>query len=260
AVAVNEWAINPVPCRMILKCLNEVLPSDKGFVVEISAPEGERIAKKTYNPRLGIEGGISIIGTTGVVKPKSQESYKKSLMVELNVACAAGFSTIFIASGYLGERLLTQQFLIPEQQIIKAGDHIGFMIEQCVNKGVGKAMIIGHIGKLAKVAAGLFNTHSQTGDARLETIAAYAAAKGANQDLVKQILDLKLAEAAIDLLGKNGLMPVFDDIAYKVVERSQQFCEKRLELTAIILSLKGEVIGKYPQDILEARTWEKFIS
>ncbi len=252
AVEVGEYAINPVPRQMIIRDVTGILPRERGFVVEISVPEGERIAKQTYNPRLGVEGGISIIGTTGIVKPKSRESYKKSLIVELNVAKAAGYKTIFIASGYLGERLLTGHFGIAEQQIIKVGDHVGFMLEQCLNKGIKKTMVIGHIGKLAKVAAGLFNTHSKTGDARMETIAAYAAANGADRELVRKILNLELAEAAIDLLKKNSITGVFDDIAGRVTERCLQYCRNKLEVAAVILSLKGEVIGKYPKDIFNS--------
>ncbi len=259
-VDVGEWAINPAPRKMIMRDVFEVLPEMGGYVVEISVPEGERIAEQTYNPRLGIEGGISIIGTSGLVKPKSQESYKKSLLVELNVAIAAGYKAIFIASGYLGERLLTENYNVPQQQIIKAGDHIGFMLEECAAKGVAKAMLIGHIGKLSKVAAGLFNTHYKTGDARLETIAAYAALNGAGQGVVKELLGLRLAEAAIDVLKNKGLMAVFDDIAGRAAERAIELCKGSMEVAVAILSLKGEIIGRYPEDIFEGETWEKFIS
>lgn len=260
AVKVGESAINPTPRKMIMRDLRDILPLDKGYTIEISVPKGEEVAQATYNPRLGVVGGISIIGTTGIVKPKSQESYKESLIVELNVAQAAGHKTLFIVSGYLGERLLTGKYNIEPQRIIRTGDHIGFMLKACSKKKFSKVMVMGHIGKLAKVAAGLFNTHSKTGDARMETIAAYAAANGANHELVRKILNLKLAEAAIDLLKENSLMGVFDDIAGRVTERCLQYCQDKLGVAAVILSLKGEIVGKYPKDIFERGTWEKFIS
>lgn len=259
-VDVGEWAINPAPRKMIMRDVSQVLPEKGGYIVEISVPEGERIAEQTYNPRLGIEGGISIIGTSGLVLPKSQESYKKSLLVELNVAIAAGYKAIFIASGYLGERLLIENYNIPRQQIIKVGDHIGFMLEQCAAKGVAKVMLMGHIGKLSKVAAGLFNTHYKTGDARLETIAAYAALNGAGRDVVKELLGLKLAEAAIDVLKNKGFMAAFDDIAGRAAERVIELCKGSMDVTVVLLSLKGEVIGKFPEDIFEEKTWQKFLS
>ena len=261
AVGVGEWAINPIPWKMIMRDVSEILPKEgKGFEVEISVSEGKRIAQQTYNPRLGVEGGISIIGTTGLVKPKSQESYKKSLLAELNVSVATGYKNIFIASGYLGERLLTEKYNISDQQIIKVGDHVGFMLEQCASRGVKKAMLIGHIGKLVKVAAGLFNTHSKTGDARMETIAAYAALNGASQDLIKAILNVTLAEATIDLLKENNLLCTFDTIAKKVTQRCRQLCREKIEIVSVLLSLKGEVVGTHPKDIFKDKAWEKFIS
>ena len=260
AVKIGESAINPTPRKMIMRDLCDILPPDKGYMIEISVPKGEEVAQATYNPRLGVVGGISIIGTTGIVKPKSQESYKKSLMVELDVAQAAGYKTLFIASGYLGERLLTGKYNIEPQRIIKVGDHVGFMLKACLEKKISKIMVIGHIGKLAKVAAGLFNTHSETGDARMETIAAYAAAKGAAKELIAELLGLKLAEASIDLLRKNNLMKVFDDIAERVAQRCAQYCGDKLAVAVAILSLKGEIIGRYPKDIFEGEIWEKFIS
>ena len=262
AVKVGEYAINPTPKKMILRDVSSLLSTTKneGYIVRISIPKGKEIARRTYNPRLGIVDGISIIGTTGVVKPKSQESYKKSLMVELNVATAAGFKTIFIASGYLGERLLTGEYNVSDQQIIKVGDHVGYMLEACLEKGIKKVMVIGHIGKLVKVAAGLFNTHSKTGDARMETIAAYAALNGASQDLVKEILDVTLAEATIDLLKKNNLLCAFDTIAEKATQRCRQLCQGKIEIVSVLLSLKGEVVGAYPENIFKDKEWEKFIS
>ena len=257
---VGEYAINPVPRRMILRDAGKILPADKGFIIEISAPEGEKISKKTYNSRLGIKGGISIIGTTGIVEPKSQEAYKASLSLELNVARANGHKMIFLACGYIGEKLLKGEFNVKEEAIIKIGDYVGFMLNECVEKGISKVVLIGHIGKLAKVAAGLFNTHSKFGDARLETIAAYAASCGAEQKIVNEILKLKLAEAAIEILRQNNLMSAFNKIAKRVVERANEHCGGKLELACILLSLNGEIIGAEPEDITGKDKWEKFIS
>jgi cobalt-precorrin-5B (C1)-methyltransferase len=260
AVPPGEYAINPVPRQMILRDVSRILSPDEGFVVEISVPEGEEIAKKTYNPRLGIEGGISIIGTTGIVEPKSQEAYKTSLSLELNIAKANGYKVIFLTSGYLGEKLLKSRFKIKEEAIIKIGDYVDFMLKECIQKSISKVVLIGHIGKLAKVAAGLFNTHSKFGDARLETIAAYAASCGAESELVNKILKLKLAEEAIEILKENNLMMTFDKIAKRVVERANEYCKDRLKLACIMLSLKGEIIGSWPKDITGKYKWERFIS
>lgn len=260
AVPVGEYAINPVPRRMILRDVSRILPVDKGFIIEISVPKGDQIAKKTYNPRLGIKGGISILGTTGIVEPKSQDAYKTALSLQLNVAKAGGHKVIFLASGYIGEELLKSRFKIKKEAIIKIGDYVGFMLKQCVEKCVPRVVLIGHIGKLAKVAAGLFNTHSKFGDARLETIAAYAASYGANSEIVNKILKASLAEEAVEILKENNLMSALHRIAKRVVERANEYCEGKLELACILLSLKGEIIGEEPEDITRDEKWEKFIS
>ncbi len=252
AVPVGEYAINPVPRQIILRDVRSILPVDKeGFIVEITVPEGEKIARKTYNPRLGIKDGISIIGTTGIVEPKSQEAYKASLSLELNVAKANGHKTIFLVSGYIGEKLLKKQD-IKESAIIKIGDYVGFMLEQCVEKDISKVVLVGHIGKLAKVAAGLFNTHSKFGDARLETIAAHAGSCGAASEIVCEILKLRSAEESIEVLRKNNLMLTFNKIAGRVVERANEYSSGKLKLVCVILSLSGEIIGAEPENLGES--------
>jgi cobalt-precorrin-5B (C1)-methyltransferase len=259
AVPVGEYAINPVPRQMILRDVSRILPQEEGFVVEISAPGGKEIAKRTFNPRLGVKGGISIIGTTGIVEPKSQDAYKASLSLELNVAKAGGHKTIFLASGYLGEKLLKDRFGVEESAIVKVGDYIGFMLGECVEKNISQVILIGHIGKLAKVAAGLFNTHSKFGDARLETIAAYAGSCGAASEIIREILGLRLAEESVEILRKNNLMLTFNKIAERVVERANEYCSGKLRLACIILSLKGEILVAEPEDIAKEDKWEKFI-
>ncbi|MEW5691702.1 MAG: cobalt-precorrin-5B (C(1))-methyltransferase CbiD [Candidatus Hydrogenedentota bacterium] len=252
AVPPGEYAINPVPRKMILRNVSEILPIKKqGFVVEISVPEGEEIARKTYNPRLGIKGGISIIGTTGIVEPNSIDAYKASLSLELNIAKANGNKVINLCSGYIGERVLRERFKVSKKSIIKIGDHVGFMLEECVRKHISNVVLVGHIGKLVKVAAGMFNTHSKFGDARLETLAAFAASCGAKRELVNKILNMKLAEETVEVLKKNKLEVTFERIAERVVQRSEELCGGKLKIACILLSLKGEILGTAPKDLLE---------
>jgi len=203
-VAVGEAAVNPVPRRMIFRDVGKVLNTDRGYNIEISVPEGQKTALKTYNPRLGIVGGISIIGTRGRVIPKSLKAFKESLIVSLKAAKAQKIPTVFLASGYIGERVLKDIYQQDEKGILTMGDHLGFMLDECCTQKIKKIVIIGHVGKIAKLAAGLFNTHCSYGDARLETLAAHAALQGANQETVKELLELKLAEAAIDILKEKS--------------------------------------------------------
>lgn len=260
AIPVGESAINPVPRKMITREVLPYIPADRGLEVIVSVPEGKELAKKTWNFRLGIIGGISIIGTTGIVEPKSIAAYQASISLCLDVALASGHRVVFITPGYVGERALREKLSVPEEAVVKIGDYIGYALDQCVKKKVQRVLLIGHIGKLAKVAAGLFNTHSKFGDARLETVAAYAAASGANSIVVKEILKLKLAEASIEILRKNNLMKTFPMIAGRVIERSREYTKSKLEIACILLSLKGDILASEPEKLTEKEKWKKFIS
>lgn len=257
AVACGEPAINPVPRQMIVRDVGDIFSEGEGFCVEISAAGGNEIAEKTYNPRLGIRGGISIIGTRGTVVPKSQEAYKATICLAIGVASGRRSSGICLVAGNIGERLLREKYLIPDENIVMVGDYVGFSLEQCLKKGISNVIYVGHIGKAVKVAAGLFNTHYSFGDARLETIAAYAAAQGGKGELINRILKLKLAEASIELLKNNGLMPVFDRIAKVASGRLQEMCAKKINIEILILSLSGEVIGSYPK-VKANKIWQKY--
>lgn len=244
AIPPGDWAINPVPRRMIARDVGQYLPPHLKAEVTIVVPEGEKLAQRTYNPRLGIVGGISILGTSGIVEPRSVEAYKTSLSLEIKVAQATGHEKLSICSGHLGEALSRNVLGFPREAIILVGDHVGFALEECRRWGITEALLIGHIGKLSKVAAGLMNTHYQFGDARLETIAACAAVCGASTELVASILAQNSAEAASEVLRQASLSSVFDEIARRVVWRASLLVGPSLRLGCYILNLKGEVLGR----------------
>ena len=258
AVAPGEWAINPVPKKMIVRDLKAILPEGEGFCLEISVPEGEAIAKRTYNPRLGIEGGISIIGRRGTVIPKSETAYKDTIKLLLNVASQRGQSAICLAAGSIAEETLKKRLSIKDEYIVTIADHLGFALQNCLAQNIIDIVYIGHIGKVAKVAAGLFNTHCSYGDARLETIAAHAAALGAKQKLISKLMELKLAEASIDLLKDNGLICVFERIAEAAAKRLQTKFNNKMNIAVVALGLSGEVIGSYPTEINKKQIWQKY--
>jgi cobalt-precorrin-5B (C1)-methyltransferase len=215
--------------------------------VTISVKDGAKLAKQTFNPRLGIINGISILGTTGIVEPKSIDAYKVSLAMQLDIAKACGLRKIALVPGYLGAEFCKEKLKFLDDEIIKMGDYVGFMLEMCIKKEIKEVILIGHISKLSKVAAGIFNTHYKFGDARMETISAYAGMCGANKDIIKQLLNLTTAEASIDILRKHDLLITFDEIAKKVVQRVREFVQDKIKINCIILSLNKEVIGRYPK-------------
>ncbi|MEK7868505.1 MAG: cobalt-precorrin-5B (C(1))-methyltransferase CbiD [Candidatus Omnitrophota bacterium] len=247
AVSVGEYAINPVPRQMIIKEVTRCLSKDKGIEVIISVPEGKEMAKHTFNPRLGIVGGISIIGTTGIVEPKSTDAYKMSLSLQLDVLKAAGYKKATLVLGYVGEKFCKEVLGLKQDSIVKIGDHIGFMLSLCAKKNIKRVLLIGYIGKLVKVANGQFDTNIRFGDNRIKTIGHYAKLCGAKKEIIEEISAQISAEAAVDILTKHNLTQTFDMIAKKTVDTINKFVNNRLSVSCILLSLHGRVLSAYPK-------------
>jgi cobalt-precorrin-5B (C1)-methyltransferase len=240
----GESAINPVPRKMIKAGIKEVLPPGKGVEVRISAPEGEKVAKKTQNSKLGIVGGVSILGTTGVVRPLSMSAYKRSLLPQIDVALAQNYERIFLVPGNIGEKLAKRLFNVPDDAIVQTGDFMGYMLEKAVEKGAKEIVIFGHPGKLVKLAAGIFNTHHKMGDARMEVIAAYAGVLGADTELIQAIMQSNTTEETIKFLEQADLrQQTFDKIAEKVCIRSLERVENKAKINVIIVSMDGKILG-----------------
>lgn len=244
-VPVGEPAINPVPRMMIENALREVLPPGKGVEVSFEVPGGREVAEKTFNPKLGIVGGISILGTTGIVKPYSLEAYRRSIVPQIDVALASGYKCVFLVPGNIGAKFAKQIFNVPEDTIVQTGDFIGYMLRKAVEKGVKNIVLLGHAGKLVKLAAGIFNTHHKVADARMEVLAAYAGAAGAKPQIIDKILHSNTAEEAIALLKEEKLAkPTFDLIAERIRLRCTEKVESKAEISVVIISLDGEILGK----------------
>lgn len=177
SIPPGEPAINPGPRKMMTKVVRELLPEGYGCDITISIPKGVELAKKTLNPILGIEGGISVIGTTGVVRPMSEEGFKNSLTPQISVAKANGFDDIIFVPGKIGENIASKLNL-PAKAMVQTSNFIGHMLEFTADEGIKSVLLFGHLGKLVKVAGGIFYTHSKIADARLEILASYAALLG----------------------------------------------------------------------------------
>ncbi len=243
-VPVGEAAINPTPRMMIERAVKEVLPQGKGVEVMIEVPRGAEIADKTWNPKLGIVGGISILGTTGIVKPYSMRAYKRSMTSQIDVALACGHRRLFLVPGNIGARIARDLLRAPEEAIVQTGDFVGYMLQKCVEKGVKDVVLIGHAGKLVKVAAGIFNTHHKIADARMEVIAAYAASVGASPSLVERILRCNTTEEAVAILEEGGIAK---QTFTRIAERARQLCIERVkgkaEVSVVIVSRNGKILG-----------------
>ncbi len=245
SVAVGESAINPVPRQMILKEVKKVVPSNNGIKIEIYAPQGVELAKKTFNPKLGIVGGISIIGTTGIVEPMSEEALKESLAIELSMLKAQGVKRVIFSPGNYG-RDFGITIHIREDILVKTSNFIGFMIDKAVEYEFEEVLWVGHIGKMIKVASGIFDTHSKTADGRMEALAAYCALQGCSQKLVESIMNSITTEEAIDYILSNNMESVFTFIAERISERCEDRARESLKVGTVIFSLKHGLLAVCP--------------
>ena len=242
SVAVGKSAINPVPLEMISAAVSEILPPGKGVHIVISAPEGEKIARKTLNARLGIIAGISILGTSGLVRPMSQEAYLNSLIPQIDQAVALGYKNVILTPGGIGARMAKQSG-INEEAVVQTSNFIGPMLEACTRRDVKGIILFGHIGKLIKVAAGIFNTHSKVADARNEILAAHAALCGAPVELIEKIMALNTMDASPALLREYQLEPVFGSIARSTSSRCQQLVGEAITIGTVLYTLDGTILA-----------------
>ena len=202
----GEAAINSVPRSMIRQELADVAEAysyDGGFEVVISVPGGEEIASRTFNPRLGIEGGISIIGTSGVVEPMSEQAILDTIKVELRQKKAEGCSIAFVSPGNYGLDFMREEYGIDLDCSVKCSNFIGLTVDMVRELGFSGMLLAGHAGKLVKVTGGIMNTHSREADCRMELVASAAAREGAPSELIRRILDSLTTEEAFVKLRES---------------------------------------------------------
>ena len=205
---VGAAAINSVPRKMIEENVREVcmlVGYDGGIDVTISAPEGEALAKKTFNPRLGIEGGISILGTTGIVEPMSEQALLDTIRVELRQRRENGADYILLAPGNYGADYIRDFIGLDPKTAVLTSNFIGDSLEFCKEFGFHGALLIGHIGKFVKLAGGMWNTHSKFGDCRMELLAAHAASLGLRPEKVSELLACVMCDDALRILLEEQL-------------------------------------------------------
>ena len=206
---VGEAAINPVPRTMILSAVRETAEKYqyKGKLkVIISVPGGEETARRTFNPRLGILGGISILGTSGIVEPMSEAALIESIRVEMAQKAAEGMEYLLVTPGNYGADYLKEHMDLPFEKNIKCSNYVGETIDMAVNMGIKGILFVSHIGKFVKVASGIMNTHSHNADARMETLCACAIRAGAGLDCAKEILDCGTTDEALAVLRRYGVL------------------------------------------------------
>lgn len=243
---VGSSAINRTPLHTIEEAVREVIGPERGAKIVIFAPEGEERAQKTYNGRLGILGGISIIGTTGIVTPMSEESWKRSLALELEMKRAQGMTSVILVPGNHGERFVQEQMLLSGDRVVTMSNFVGYMLQETQRLGFRRVVLVGHLGKLIKVAAGIFHTHSHIADGRMETLVTRLALMGAPHELLQAVFECSTTEAAMELIEQHGLQAVYNDIAQAICARINQmlrFAVQPLQCDAVLFSFDNIVLG-----------------
>ena len=247
---VGAAAINSTPRRMIGEQMEAVMAKagyTGGLRAVISVPEGEALAKRTFNPRLGIVGGISILGTSGIVKPMSEAALLDSLYLEMDQRRAAGTEDLLLTPGNYGESFAREVLGLNLDRWCMCSNYLGAAIDHAAGAGFRSVLVVGHLGKLIKAAAGCMNTHSKTADARRETLTAHAALAGADGALLRALFDSPTTDAGVELLKQAGLLgPVMASIGEALDGQLKRRAGEGLTIEALFFSNQYGILGKTP--------------
>ena len=245
---VGQAAINRVPRKMIADAVREICRRyhyEGDLKVLISIPEGEKTAGRTFNPRLGIQGGLSVLGTTGIVEPMSEKALTDTIYLEMKMLRERGFSYCYVVPGNYGTDFLKDILCLDPEQAVKCSNYVGETIDDARLLGMKGILLAGHIGKFVKLAAGVMNTHSRQADCRMEVLASHAAMAGADRETVRGIMRCINTLEAIEILRKERIL---ETVMQSVMERIRFYLENRageeLQIGAVIFSVEDGILGK----------------
>jgi cobalt-precorrin-5B (C1)-methyltransferase len=242
-VPQGEPAINPVPRSMIKKAIKEVMDDCKGMNVTITVPGGRKLARKTFNERLGIVGGISIIGTTGIVKPMSLDAFKTSLVCSLDVARASGHESIVLVPGGIGEKSFLKHFNVSRYQVIQMSNFVGFMLEEALKRGFKQIMLAGHPGKLAKLIRGDFYTHSSRSKPANDILINIFKKEKIGTRLINNLNTSLTVEGMVDIIREHDKLYIFDCIADEIQSSVNNYISAKVKIGLILFDMKKNIIG-----------------
>jgi cobalt-precorrin-5B (C1)-methyltransferase len=248
ACSVGEPAINPTPRKMITSELTKVMEEVNytgGLQVTIFIPEGVEIAKKTFNPRLGIVGGLSVLGTSGIVEPMSERALIETIHVEVKAQKARGNKNLLVFFGNYGEDYTRDVLKLDISDRVTCSNYVGELLDYAVFCGFETLLIIGHAGKLVKLAQGVMNTHSKYADCRTEVMALQAMLHGASKEVGQEIYDCLTTDEVTKILKREGLFePVMQEVAKKIDFYMQHRVHGKIKTGALMFSHVHGILGK----------------
>jgi cobalt-precorrin-5B (C1)-methyltransferase len=247
---IGSAAINPAPKKMITENISEIasdLLKKNGVKVLISVPKGKELAPKTDNPRLGILGGISILGTSGIVVPYSTASFAASIRQSIDVTIAMENDTVVLTTGGRSEDFARKIISLPDHCFIQMGDFAGYTLQQCVRKGIKRAYIAGFIGKLTKMGMGVKQTHVKGSKVDMEFLAEIAQRCNASRDIVEEIRRANTARHVFEIVSAKNVKDYFDLVCAKVHNQLRRHSENRFDIDVIMFDFDGNVIGRFPR-------------
>ena len=244
---INKPAINPVPKKMIIENLREIgkgILLEKGIKVIISVPKGRELGPKTDNPRLGIINGISILGTSGIVIPFSTAAYAASIRQNLDVSIAMGNDTVVLTTGGRSEDFAKKIIDLPEHCFVQIGDFSGYAIQQCGRKNINRAYVVGFIGKLAKMATGVKQTHVKGSKVNMDFLAQLAQKCNANEDVIQNIKKANTARHVSEIIQENKIKGFFDLICDETYRHMRKHSEEKVPIDVILFDFEGNILAR----------------
>lgn len=257
---VGNAAINRVPRQMILREAEEaceIYGYDGGLEVEISIPQGVELAKKTFNPRLGIEGGISVLGTSGIVEPMSEQALLDTIELEMKVKRAGGKNYLIMAPGNYGLDFLREAYGIQDKDVVKCSNYIGQSMDMAAECGFKGMVLAGHIGKLIKVSGGVMNTHSRWADCRMDLLATAMLRAGLSGDRARMVLDCVTTDDALALLSEEEREAAIGQIMKSIEKYMEYRMADQMPVGAILYSNVYGILGKTSKVENLMHLWEE---
>lgn len=257
--AVGQAAINRVPRQMIFAAVADVC--EKANVCEplhitVWMPEGETLAKRTFNPKLGIEGGLSILGTSGILEPMSEQAIVATIETEIRQLHAVGEEKVLVTPGNYGQAYASEYLGLDLAKSVKSSNYIGDTIDLAISYGMKDFLLVGNIGKLVKLAAGIFNTHSKVADGRGEIFAVHAAMAGAGANVVQEIYNCINTDRMLDVVEREGLR---EDVMQSILAAIEKHVDGRIgdamRFGVIVFSEKYGYLGQTSDAERELNKW-----